>query len=116
MPNTRAGAEGWAGHNHPITPVSFLPLESSPVPAEFHSFPSEASAEQPAELDGKNEGKKEGQTKAELHRDYGRSAVGISPLEIHIQQWEPALLLPARSLVAVELLLLPSCARSEALG
>lgn len=79
MPNTRAGAEGWAGgHSHSISPVSFLPLESNPGPAEFHLFPSRASAEQAAELDEENEGKK-GQTKAELHRDCGGSAVGILP-------------------------------------
>lgn len=73
------------------------------------------STEQPAELDGENEGKIEGQTESELHREYERSAVGVLPVEIQIQQWDPGLLLPARCWVAAGLLLLPCCARNESL-
>lgn len=53
---------------------------------------------------------KKGQTKAELHRGCGGSAVGILPMEIT----HPAV--GARFAPASEvLLLLPSCARNEAL-
>lgn len=44
VPNTRAGAEGRAGgHNHPLTQVSFLSLESRSGPTEASSTLSQDS-------------------------------------------------------------------------
>lgn len=99
----------------PLLLFHFFPWKATLYLQSFTCSLPEASAEQPAELDRKNEGKKEGQTEAELHRDCGGSTVGILPVEIHVQQWEPGLLLAARCWVAVGLLLQPSCARNEAL-
>lgn len=68
----------------PLLLSHFFPWKAIPCLQSFTCSLPEASTEQPAELDGENEGKIEGRTKAELHRDYGGSAVGISPVEIHI--------------------------------
>lgn len=74
----------------PLVLFHFFPWKATLYLQSFTCSLPEAPAEQAAELDEENEGKK-GQTKAELHRDCGGSAVGILPVGMHRQQWEPGL-------------------------